>query len=326
MRQISGFVLVKETNSGLPNLVVAAYDTEKSIQEISSVSSAGRTLLLKDVGKRIGSVLTNHDGKFVLNREELEFPGNETRPDLLLVVFAPEDIQSLDAPYPLPPEERILYISSIPRTDAGAEESFLIRLLQGQLDHFHITVTPSTNENNVTTNRLATAIEGTWNFGDNLRQRLQQRLQQEQKKSESLYAKARENVQNLSAIPMYLRNSELRKNMLLIHGKQDLAHNLQAKQEQAIANGLERLQTLNPIMHLRLSKNDLKDLGLKIKEGKIVGDVNLEKLTEKVGSRVSGFDLVRKRGLNNPSPTELIEKYLSEKPAPVKVKENTHKK
>lgn len=37
MKQTSVYVLVKETNSGVPNLVVTAYDTENSIQEIIGV-------------------------------------------------------------------------------------------------------------------------------------------------------------------------------------------------------------------------------------------------------------------------------------------------
>jgi len=326
MKQISGYVLVKETNSGVPNLVVTAYDTEKSIQEIMGVSPAGGALLLWNFGKRIGSVLTGQDGKFILKSEDLEFPGNEARPDLLLIIFAPEDIQNMNAPYPLPPEERVLYISTVPRADAGAEEAFVIRLLQAQLDHFYIAVTASANESTANINQFASAIEGTWDFRDNLRERLLPRLREEQKKSDGFQNIARDRVQNLSAIPMHLRNNELRNNMLLINGKQDLAENLQMKQDQAITNGLDKLQTRTPVMRLRLTKSDLKELGLKVKDGKIVGNVSSEKLVGKIGSLINGFDLIRKRGLDNPPPEALIEKYLIEKPARVHVKGNTHKK
>ena len=34
MKRIYGSVLVKETNSGVPNLVVVAYDSEKTMQDI----------------------------------------------------------------------------------------------------------------------------------------------------------------------------------------------------------------------------------------------------------------------------------------------------
>ena len=322
MKQISGNVLVKETNSGIPNLVVTAYDSEKSMQEIVGGHADIQPLSLRDVGKRIGSVITDQDGKFILEGEDLEFPGNETRPDLLLIIFAPEDIQSIKAPYPLPPEERILYISTIPRADAGAEEAFVIRLLQAQLDHFHISTIGFTKENDLHIDRILNAYESTWNFQDSLREKLKPRLQEEQKKSEEVKKIAQEKVKNLSAIPQYLRDGELINNRLFINGKRDLAENLKAKQDQAIEEGLERLQARQPILHLTLTKKDLKDLGLREKDGEIIGEVDSEKLNEKVGSLIKGFDLVRLRGLNNPSPEELEQKYLAVKPAPAKVTAN----
>src|SRR5213080_848800 len=117
MKQIYGYVLVKQTNYGVPNLVVTAYDSEKSQEELRANNSKEGSFSLENLGKRLGSILTGQDGKFVLQSEELEFQGNESRPDLLIVVFAPEDIQAVDNPFPLPPEERVLYISAIPRTD-----------------------------------------------------------------------------------------------------------------------------------------------------------------------------------------------------------------
>src|SRR5258707_402304 len=124
MQRIHGYVLVKETNSGVPNLVVAAFDSDVAIRDL--VTDHPRTNVftpqfMDKLGKRIGSVLTESDGRFNLNREELHFEGVESRPDLLLIVFAPEDILDAKRPFVLPPEQRILYISSVPRADAGAE-------------------------------------------------------------------------------------------------------------------------------------------------------------------------------------------------------------
>lgn len=317
MKQISGYVLVKETNSGVPNLVVTAYDSEKSIQEIVASRGNERGFSLRDVGKRIGSVLTDQDGKFVLKSEDLEFQGNESRPDLLIVIFAPEDIQNMEEPYPLPPGQRVLYISTVPREDAGAEEAFFIRLLQAQLDHFRISVVTATGENETDRDRLANAIENTRILGDRLREKLKPRLREEQKKSEEFRRIAQAKVRNLSAIPLYLRDGALRDNQLFINGKKDLADNLEAKQEQAVTDGLERFQTRNPLIRLTLTTEDLKGLGLEEDRGKIIGKVDSDKLTEKVRSLTKGFDLVRLRGFNNPSPEELEQKYLVGKPAPV---------
>ncbi len=327
MKQISGYVLVKETNSGVPNLVVTAYDSEKSKQEIAANHRAKNDFSLGDLGKRIGSVLTDQDGKFILKSEELEFQGNESRPDLIIVIFAPEDIQEIDKPFPLPPEQRVLFISSVPREDAGAEEAFIIRLLQAQLDRFHINSASSTREGENNSQRLVNAIKTTWNFRDSLREKLTPRLQEEQKKSERLKKIAQAKVKNLSAIPLYLRDGKLRNNRLLINGKKDLAKNLIAKQDQAIADGLKRLQTREPALNLTLTKDDLKDLGLKEEEGRIVGQIDPEKLAEKVRSLTKGVDLVRLRDFNNPSLEELEQKYLvANQPAPAKDQDGNRKK
>jgi hypothetical protein len=147
MRQIFGYVLAKETNQGVPNLVVTAYDSGGAVD---SLRNRARTAeVMSKLGKRIGSVLTD-DGKFLLSSEDLEFPGNEPRPDLVVAVFAPEDIYDAKIPYPHPPEERILYMSLMARDDAGAQEAFVIRLLQSQLDRHQIG----------NAHRLASTIEG----------------------------------------------------------------------------------------------------------------------------------------------------------------------
>jgi hypothetical protein len=310
VKQISGHVLVKETNLGIPDLIVAAYDSGRPIQESIRRGPDGKGPSLEDAGRRIGSVLTEPDGRFVLTAEDLEFQGNEQRPNLLVVVFAPEDIQDLDTPYPLPPEERILYISAVPRNDAGAEEAFTIRLLQAQLDHFDLKAGASSPDSSVDGHRLGAAIEGSWDLGDQLRDRLQPRLRQEQQKSDELQSKAREKVGNLSAIPKHLRNDGLTDTSMLIAGKTALADQLKPKQEQAIANGLDRMKSRNTVVHLRLTEDELKDLGLTLEDGKVVGDIRPERLTARLQEKIGGLDLVRKRGLDNAPPEELIKKYL----------------
>jgi hypothetical protein len=312
MKKISGYVLLNETNSGIPNLMVTAYDSEKSIREIMGDRTNMEGLSLRDLGKRIGSVLTDPDGGFTLDGEDLEFQGNESRPDLLIIIFAPEDVQDLNAPYPLPPEERILYISTVPREDAGAEEAFVIRLLREQLDHFHLTTNTPTNKNIIDDHRLATAIEDAWSFEDRLRDQLKPRLLEEQKKSQEIQSKAQQKVKNLSAIPKYVKNHGFVNEMLLINGKRDLADHLKPKQDKVLANGLERMEARNTVIHLQLTENELGDLGLNVADGKIVGNIDPKKLTEKVKAKINGLDLVRKRGMNNPSPEDLIKKYFLE--------------
>jgi hypothetical protein len=314
MKKISGYVLVKETNAAVPNLVVAAYDSDKPLE------LKGKHIIpaqVREFGRRIGSVLTDQDGQFVLTSEDLEFQGNESRPDLALIVFAPEDILRLDEPYPLPPEERILYVSTIPRTEAGAEEAFIIRLLRAQLEKFHISSGTSGQTSRADSTGLASAVEAGWSFRDSFKEKLRPRLQAKQAKSEEIRRIAHEKTQNLSAVPLHLRDDDqgtnpLRNNRLLIKDRNELSKNLASFQEASINEGLERLQTYRPTLRLRLTRSDLLDLGLDEASGHLTGELDSEKLADKIRSLMQGVDFVRVRGLNNPSPDELERKYLSE--------------
>ena len=313
MKAVSGLVLVRETGAGVPNLVVAAYDCERTAPDEAGGLSLQTVL---QFGKRIGSVLTNQEGRFVLTGEELEFQGNESRPDLLLVVFAPEDIQGLEEPYPLPPERRVLYVSAIPRVDAGAEEAFVIRLLQEQLDKFHLSSASSAGRGVYDSERLARAIEGGWSLREAVQARLKPRVQQEEDKNLRFRKLALDKVQDLSGIPLHLRDDSLRNNRFLIKDRRALAETLRQKQEEAIAEGLERMAANPPTLRLSLTSQDLADLGLREEDGQLVGEPDPLKVADKVGSLMNGVDLVRVRGLDNPPPDELERKYLTVNPEP----------
>lgn len=118
MTKLFGYVLAKDTNAGVPNLVVSAYDADDSVDGLGDASAVQEMASARgNFGNRIGSVLTDHDGWFELESEELDYPDRPVPSDLLVVVFAPEDVQDVHRPYPLPPEERILYISACPRRE-----------------------------------------------------------------------------------------------------------------------------------------------------------------------------------------------------------------
>src|SRR5947207_2756444 len=111
MRQIVGYVLIKETNAGVPNLVVTAYDGDIAVEDLQKHRPTA--VMMQKLGRRISSVLTGSDGRFVLTAEDLAFTGNEPRPDLAVVIYAPEDVQDPQHPYPAPPERRVLYMSVV---------------------------------------------------------------------------------------------------------------------------------------------------------------------------------------------------------------------
>jgi hypothetical protein len=311
MKKLTGYVLVQETGFGVPNLVVAAYNSQKSVRTGIAGYENKQSFSIDDLGMRLGSVITDGDGRFVVSSEDLEFEGNESRPDLSIVVFAPEDVQAMDRPYPLPPEQRILYISAAPISDAGAEESFVIRLLQAQLDSYHIMADQAANQGTTQSARLASAVSSVWTFRDSLRAQISPRLKEEQKSSDARRQVAQDQVRNLSGIPVHLRDNALTSGSLLIMGRSELKDKLQQKQADAMAQGLKRMAQTPPTLRIQFTEGDLADLGLRKDGQTIAGEVDPIKLASKVRSIIKAFDLVRVRSLSDPSPDELALKYLS---------------
>ena len=313
MKKLHGFVLVKETNNGISDLVVTAYDAEINLRDLLVDSTATDTAsgsqlspqILERLGKRLGSVLTGPEGQFEMSGDDLHFQGNESRPDLVLVIFAPEDVIDVNRPYPVPPDKRILYISSVSRTDAGAEEAYFIRLLQAQLDTFNIqTGSTRPEENEADSTQLSNATKAVWNFRDNLRTKLAPTLQIQVNAAAAIRNHARELTKNLTALPAHLR-----RNPLLLKDPSQLGH----LQRTAVSNGLDRFKSkYRGTLDLKLSAQQLEDLGLTIAaDGKITGQVDPTILAEKIIANTGGTDLIRVRGFvdNLISPEALLQKY-----------------
>ncbi|WP_218511795.1 hypothetical protein [Variovorax sp. dw_308] len=356
MKQLFGYVLVKETNVGVPNLLVAAFDSRHAGPfDAEGRESPPNVALIQKMGRRLGSVLTDERGSFVINREDLEFQGNEARPNLMVAVFAPEDVQDPERPVPAPPEARLLCCTQIARNDAGAEEAFVIRLLQSQLDRFGIGACAKPT-NNVQGERLGDSIENAWNVPAYLTDRFQNRILRQLNAAKESRDRAKEATKNLSAIPLHLRDrgegasNFFQNNTLLLANRGELATKLAPTQVQAVQEGLTRLKnrTTPPVIRVWLTADELKASGLSPRkqgsttpppsnadsEGEAYGSafavevdvapdgepvakgprITSEALTKLVRARMSGTDLVKKRGLNNPTPDELRRRYLMPPP------------
>ncbi len=131
MSQVSGKVLLKETNVGIPDLLVEIYDLDpeggcdEDSESDGRVDMAEPSTALSAYGSgapRLGSVLTERGGRFALEYDTA--PCNDgrdgCRPDLLLVVRAPEEMSDSDS--------GILHSSRDVRRDAGATEAYIIRI------------------------------------------------------------------------------------------------------------------------------------------------------------------------------------------------------
>lgn len=132
MNTIIGKITLKETGIGIPDLLVVIYDLDPGAKpEENFVESADGSEPSKILphGDRIGSVITTRDGSWTMSYEDSEYRvlnPTEKRPDLLLMVLAPEDADSDDPP-------TILFRSKLLRINSGRNEAFLIRLTEKQL-------------------------------------------------------------------------------------------------------------------------------------------------------------------------------------------------
>jgi hypothetical protein len=92
MNKVTGKILLENTATGIPNLLVTVYDIDPN----SIPQTAGRTTATNLVaqfwehiqGDRLGSVLTDTSGAFVLEYEDSDFQVHNggKRPDLMLFV------------------------------------------------------------------------------------------------------------------------------------------------------------------------------------------------------------------------------------------------
>ena len=326
MKQLSGYVLARKTNVGIPNLLVAAFDSRDVASLDAAVAEERRpgAALMQRLGRRLGSVLTDDQGRFAIDREDLEFQGNEARPNLILAVFAPEDVRSADNPVPAPPEDRLLFLSQVARADAGAEEAFVIRLLQDQLDHFGIGTGAARPADGAGAS-LGDSIESAWDVPVYLRDRFQGRIKAQLDAVSQRQARAKKATQNLSGVPLHLRDSGrapnfFQNNVLLLKDRSELVTKLADTQVQAVAEGLAKLgkRKTPPVVRVWMTSAELQENGLKVDDkGQLTGNLDSAKLASLVRTRMSGTDLIKKRGLANPSPEELRRRYLSPPPAPL---------
>jgi hypothetical protein len=145
--RLVGRVLCSETGTGVPHLIVAAVDVDIAATvppTATHLPNAPANAPLDPGGReRLGSVLTDSDGWFELEFDDDLFVAGDapkTRPDIELLVIAPDRPQSDTNPVGLPLQERLLYRSHLPTVDAGRIESFIVRLSDARLQALGISL------------------------------------------------------------------------------------------------------------------------------------------------------------------------------------------
>lgn len=139
--QIKGLIKHQDTLKGIPDLLVIAFDLDATSLSLNQ-KSLGSECSHLDNYDRLGSVLTDVDGAFILNftGQDFQVTGQELHPDILLVVQAPEI--SKENPFEnsfissFSIGERILHISPPIRVKAGKVESYSIRITSAVYEKF----------------------------------------------------------------------------------------------------------------------------------------------------------------------------------------------
>jgi hypothetical protein len=141
MNTITGRVTIKESGVGIPDLLVVVFDVDPNTQPEEVKPVPGPTPTPPPAppiaqpaafpqGDRLGSVLTDANGAFTITYADEEFRvrnSDEKRPDLLLMVFAPEEAGQ-DG------NLRPLFVSPAIRQNAGRTEHYLIRLAAQKME------------------------------------------------------------------------------------------------------------------------------------------------------------------------------------------------
>ncbi|HWI77750.1 MAG TPA: hypothetical protein VNS31_01030, partial [Ramlibacter sp.] len=125
---VTGKVALDDPAIGIPDLLVVLYDVDPDTRPEESIAAASFDTTVESglnaLGDRIGSVLTAQDGSFGLVYDDSEFRirnQGEKRPDLLLLVLAPE------APGKTL-KDLVLYTAPEVRQNAGRIESYFVVL------------------------------------------------------------------------------------------------------------------------------------------------------------------------------------------------------
>jgi len=219
---------------GVRDLLVTVYDVDPGTQPEEDLGSSnvvpGANTWQGFQGDRLGSALTDQNGTFELTYEDRDFQvrnKEEKRPDLMLVVTAPEEPGVTPCP-------TILHASWGIRQNAGRTESYAIRLSAEQLQKVGIPI-PSPQvqepeEPETVINRAAEAEERREKIDKGLRQLATKRVEQQRARALAFKWKVEQPLRAaLSKTPKELVKPER------FVGPDD---GVEAKMEEAIVDGI----------------------------------------------------------------------------------------
>ena len=310
MPRIIGRVLVTETHCGVPNLVAVVFQSDaKAAQGQRSPAKRGprASNALLGLRHRLGSAWTDAAGAFEITIDDalLRRGRGAQTVGTVVAVFAPDDVGADTDPTAALAADRLLYLSPSVRYLVGASDAYVIRVAQATLTQCRIPIVAPSDARPVS--RAA------------FRESRTAQLREEHARTMRFRQYGKQMVEHLSGLPAHRATATTHENDLLIARRADLVSKLPTLQVAAVVQGLQRMATAvhRPTLRLRLTANDLADLGLRHEHGTISGTATSAALASKTRALIKGVDLVRVRGLRTPSPDALERRYLqpSAKPA-----------
>ena len=282
--RISGRVVVRESGEGVENLIVAMFSAGGSAP--SDVRDP--SLILRQVGRRLGSGATDYEGRFGL---EIGPDRESAALELLLVVFPPDESESIEQPFATSPaEKRPLFFTRLPRVTNGAEEAYVIRIPARELESVGL-LSGSSVEQEV--ERRVSVEEGNRRVEAGVRERLGPERRERLRRSLARGKSTRRRFDQLSALTTEQRSDEYRVERIEDAPRSQLRAidvRMQSFRERAIG------------LPLPADADALARLGLSPVDGVVAGTITADAWMREM-FRGTGGDLVRTR-----TPLELIPK------------------
>jgi hypothetical protein len=309
MLEFSGQVVIRETGSGIPNLVVRAY-----VIGAAEDSREKSTAAVLRSGALISSSVTRVDGTFDFSAgDDAPSSEREALSHIAIAVCAPEDVLEPSPRRVASPEHGVLSVTLFPRVEAGARIALPIRIAREIVAPFLISADES---------QVRTGLDRTWAAHDAAASTLKARHVAELDRTREARTYAKKVVAKLNAVP-----KEQRSHPFLVTSRVELGQPVERKRKGRQLTTLEVLQENAMVAALlkwrrqkrtRRSRLYLTDDELtKLEINKKSSTTTLEKLDALTLRLNGGTDLVLKK-IPDASLLNALERKYLKVPPPVR--------
>lgn len=287
MYRVFGRVVSQGTHLPVSSLVVVAFAQEAVSKKPSKSSNQStRAAAAKDkadaLGIRLGSALTDADGNFELRLEDVAGASKNklATAKLTLAVMMPDDLVDMKKRPTSKADSTALYVTQYSREGIAKDEAYVIRLPEKLIqDHDLVTQPSATTDSHDLALSLASSVEKTWQQQNSLKHALSAKRKSLLDRKRLNAVQAKEKVKDLSGL-----SRKSREHPLFAKSSKDVDET----HHRAIQEGLRSLGKYTGKLKIRLTADEIRDLGLQEKNGELVGAIRgdrLESLLDRRGAR-----------------------------------------